>query len=80
MRQTRQETDMGMNPVDLNAVDAVAATATENAGQADQMWSNLQQGFLNSGSYSRTGNFAQGALAGRVAPVASIGSASRTAP
>lgn len=30
-------------PVDLDAVDAMAATATENAAQADDMWEGLQR-------------------------------------
>ena len=50
-------------PVDMDAVDAMAATATENGDKAEQGWSNLQQGFLNSGS--RTASFGQGAIEGR---------------
>lgn len=74
---------MGMGPgqpVDLDVVDRMAATATENAGQADQMWEGLQQRGMALYDASRSGNFAKGALAGRVAPVPSIGTASRTAP
>lgn len=61
---------MGMNPVDLDAVDAMAATATEGAEAGDRMWQGLQDGFLRSGGTGRTGAFAQGALAGRVQPPA----------
>ena len=66
---------MGMNPVDLAAVDRMAATATANAGQADQMWEGLQQRGMALYGASRSGNFAQGALAGRVQPALSSGSA-----
>ncbi len=58
---------MGMNPVDLDAVDAMAATATEGADQGDQMWEGLQQGFLNSGGVGRAASFGQGAIEGRAA-------------
>jgi hypothetical protein len=63
---------MGMGPgqpVDLDVVDAMAATATEGADRADDMWSNLQDGFLRSGGQGRSGAFSQGALAGRAQPV-----------
>lgn len=62
---------MGMSPgqpVDLDVVDQVAETATAGADKADQMWSNLQDGFLRSGGQGRTGAFSQGALAGRTQP------------
>lgn len=71
---------MGMNPVDLGAVDAMAQTATENAGQADDMWQGLQRRGMALCDASRSGNFAQGALAGRVAPVLSIEGASKNSP
>jgi len=74
---------MGMGPgepVDLDVVDAMAQTATANAGQADDMRQGLQQRGMALYDASRSGSFAKGALAGRVAPVLSIGGASRTAP
>ena len=67
-------------PHDMDAIDAMAATATENAGQADQMWSDLQEGFMRSGGAGRTGNFASGALAGRATPATSTGVATRAIP
>lgn len=57
-------------PVDLDAVDAMAATATENAGQADDMWEGLQRHGMALYNASRSGSFAQGALAGRTQPAA----------
>lgn len=59
---------MGMNPVDLDVVDAMAATATEGADRADDMWQGLQDGFLRTAGQGRTGAFSQGALAGRAQP------------
>lgn len=61
-------------PVDLDAVDDMAATATENADKADDMWRNLQDGLMRSGGAGRSGAFSQGALAGRAQPAISSGS------
>lgn len=61
---------MGMGqgmPVDMDAIDAMAATATEGADRGDQTWEGLQQGFLNSGGVGRAANFGQGAIEGRAA-------------
>jgi hypothetical protein len=52
-------------PVDMDAVDAMAATATQYADQGIQSLDNFQQGLLNSGSVGRTANFGQGAVEGR---------------
>lgn len=54
-------------PVDMDAIDAMAATATEGADKADEMWQGLQDGFLRTAGQGRAGSFSQGALAGRTA-------------
>ena len=64
-------------PVDLDVVDAMAQTATANARQADQMWEGLQQRGMALYDASRSGSFAQGALAGRAAPAVSMGASKR---
>lgn len=51
-------------PVDMDAVDAMAATATEGAGQTSQGVKDFQKGFQAT-SGGRSGNFTQGAVEGR---------------
>ncbi|MCX5234626.1 hypothetical protein OG824_05190 [Streptomyces prunicolor] len=52
-------------PVDLDVVDQMAATATANADKGIQTLDNFQQGLLNSGNVGRAASFGQGAIEGR---------------
>jgi hypothetical protein len=61
---SRGETAMGMNPVDLGAVEDMAATATEGDGQGSQGLQDFQQSF-HAVSGGRTASFGQGAIEGR---------------
>lgn len=65
-------------PVDLDVVDRMGADTAQRSEQGAQL---AEDGLRKFGSAleSRSAAFTQGALAGRVAPVRSIGSASRTA-
>ncbi len=70
---------MGMNPVDLDVVDRMGADTAQRSEQGAQL-AESGLGKLGRALESRSAAFTQGALAGRVAPVLSIGSTSRTAP
>lgn len=73
---------MGMGPgqpVDLDVVDRMGQETAARSEQGAQLAEDGVRKFMGA-LESRSAAFAQGALAGRVAPVPSIGSASRTAP